>query len=268
MRRLAIGSSTLGAGGLVLGVQLPVLAETVGKPLAQTAVGHSGIGSALGFLADPNLAFGLLLLALFGIGMELLHPGAIVPGVVGLLAGVLAIAGLLQLPVNWLGLLLVAAAAALFIVDTASPTHGLLSVAGAGAAIAGGWLLFRGPGVDLFVLLALPIGMAAAWVLVRARVLGVRHRPFPLETQDLLGRAAIVLERTSPIGIAQVDGELWRVVDHDDSVLEPGTEVEVVAQMGLTLVVRLRAVPTALEINSASPGPMVGAGAQPGGSMQ
>jgi len=233
MRRLAIGSAALGAGGLAVGVQLPVLAETVGKTLAQTAVVHSGLGSALGVLADPNLAFGLLLLALFGIGMELLHPGAIVPGVVGLLAGVLAIAGLLQLPVNLLGLLLVAAAAALFIVDTASPTHGLLSAAGAGAAIAGGWLLFRGPGVDLVVLLALPIGMASAWVLVRARVLGVRHRPFPLETQDLLGRTAVVRERTSPIGIAQVDGELWRIIDHDDSVLEPGARLRSWPRWGL-----------------------------------
>ena len=268
MRRLAVAGSALVAGTLAVGIQIPVLVEAAGRSLPGTPSVHSGLTSTLGFLADPNLTFGLILLALLGVGMELLHPGAIVPGVVGLLAGVLAVAGLLQLPINLVGLLLVAAAAALFIVDTASPTHGLLSVAGAGAAIAGGWLLFRGQGVDPVVLLTLPLAMGGAWILLKARVLGVRNRPFPLETQDLLGRSAKVLERASPIGIAQVDGELWRVVDRDNALLEPGSEVQIVAQIGLTLVVKPTSLRASPEINRVLPESFIDAGAESGGLKQ
>jgi len=268
MRRLAVAGSALVAGTLAVGIQIPVLVEAAGTSLPGTPSVHSGLTSTLGFLADPNLTFGLILLALLGVGMELLHPGAIVPGVIGLLAGVLAVAGLLQLPINLVGLLLVAAAAALFIVDTASPAHGLLSMAGAGAAIAGGWLLFRGQGVDPVVLLTLPLVMGGAWILLKARVLSVRHRPFPLETQELLGRIAIVLERACPIGIAQVDGELWRVVDRENAMLEPGSEVQIVAQMGLTLVVKPTSMPVSPEINRALPASYIGAGTEPGGSKQ
>ena len=222
--------------------------------------------SALGFLADPTLVFGLLLLALLGVGVELVHPGALVPGIVGLVAGALAIVGLLALPLNLFGLLLVGAAVAFFILDISVPSHGAVSVLGIAAAIAGGWLLFRQPGVSPIALLGLPLGMGALWVIVSGRALEVRHKDFPQTPHELLGLTGIVRERAAPVGLAEVGGELWRVVSRDDSPLDVGSEIEVLAQDGLTLIVRLTGVPVAYF--PSPPAEIAGRGRQSGGITQ
>ena len=231
MRRSTVALATCGAGVGGLLAQAPVLAAS------PATAGHL-LPPQLGVLADPTLTFGLLLLALLGLGLELMHPGAIVPGTVGLLAGVLAAAGLLDLPLNLLGLLLVAVAAGLFVLDLSAQSHGVLSVAGMAAAAAGGWLLFRGPGVDPVALIALPVVLGGIWLWLSARALEVRRRSFPAVPQELLGHAGTVVEERPEGAVARVDGELWRVIERSDHRLQPGDEVEVLAQDGLTLIVR------------------------------
>ncbi len=218
-----------------LGLTAPVLAHSLG---ARTPpAGPAGLSAALVILANPTIAFGLLLLAMLGIGLELVHPGAIVPGVVGLIAGVLAVAGLLGLPLDFLGLLLVAAAAALFMVDTVAPTHGVLTVVGIGAAIAGGVLMFPGRAVAPVALLGLPLGLGGIWVLLSHRALAVRHRPYPRQPQELLGEVGVVKATSGESSLALVDGELWRVISRDGAPVAVGAEVQVLAQDGLTLIV-------------------------------
>lgn len=243
MRPVAIVSAALGAGGFALGAQLPVLAASVGPPTAPAMTHQLALPAALGFLADPTLVFGLLLLALLGIGVELVHPGALVPGIVGLLAGVAAVVGLVALPLNPIGLVVVGAAVGLFILDISVPSHGTVSLLGIAAAIGGGWLLFRSPGVNLIALLGLPLGMGALWVSASGRALAVRHRPFPQTPNELLGMTGVIRERAAPVGLAEVGGELWRAVARDDSALEVGSEIEVLAQDGFTLIVRLTGLP-------------------------
>ncbi len=243
MRRVAIVSAALGAGGFALGAQLPVLAARVGPQTASAMSRALTLPAGLEFLADPTLVFGLLLLALLGIGVELVHPGALLPGIVGLLAGAAAIVGLVALPLDPIGLALVGAAVALFILDISIPSHGAVSLLGIIAAIAGGWLLFRSPGVNPIALLGLPLGMGALWVTASGRALAVRHRPFPQTPNELLGMTGVIRERAAPVGLAEVGGELWRTVARDDSTLEVGSQVEVLAQDGFTLIVRLTGLP-------------------------
>jgi membrane-bound serine protease (ClpP class) len=221
---------------------------------------------ALNFLADPTLVFGLLLLALLGIGVELVHPGALVPGAVGLLAGVAAVIGLISLPLNLIGLWLVGAAVALFILEVSVPSHGAVSVLGIAAAIGGGWLLFRSPGVNPIALLGLPLSMGLLWIAASGRALAVRRKPFSQTPNELLGMPGVIRERAAPVGLVEVGGELWRVVARDDSTLEVGSEIEVLAQDGFTLIVRVTGLPA--PSLSSPPTPIVGRGSNPGGIAQ
>ena len=231
MRRSSVAGAICGAGAGGLLAQSTVLAASPDR------TGHL-LPAPLSVLADPTLAFGLLLLALLGVGLEAMHPGAVVPGTVGLLSGVLAVAALLDLSLNLLGLVLVAVAAGLFVLDLGAQSHGVLSVAGMAAAAAGGWLLFRGPGVDPVALVALPVALGAIWLWLSARAMAVRRRAYPAVPQELLGHCGLVVEPRDGGAVARVDGELWRVVERGDHPLSAGDEVEVLAQDGLTLIVR------------------------------
>lgn len=257
MRRSVTAAAISGAGVATILAQTPVLAA---QPAGAT--GAHLLPTQLAFLANPTLAFGLLLVAMVGIGLELLHPGAIVPGTVGLLAGILAVAGLMDLPLNLLGLVLLAAAAALFVVDLGAASHGVLSLAGIGAAAAGGWLLFQDHGVDLVALIMLPLGLGAIWLWLSSRAMRVRRQPYGAVLQELLGLRGVVIRLHEGTAEARVAGEVWRVVARDGDPLEVGMEVEVLAQDGLTLIVR----PTGLAKTSTS-GAGAGEPSAPGGEI-
>lgn len=233
-RRNALSAASLALGCLIIG-GVPALAAGSGTEVSSS---HSG---AMGVLADPTTAFVLLLVALLGVGLESLHPGAIVFASAGVLAGALAVVGLLNLPVNSAGIVLVAVAAALLVVDTSGHSHGLLSIAGIIAAIAGGLLLFRGsaPGssVNIAVVVAIPVTWGVIWVAVSRRALKVRRMPFATTSHELLGLSGVVRTGNGTSGIAAVGGELWRVVSRDGEPIEAGQEVVVMAEDGLTLIV-------------------------------
>ena len=90
-----------------------------------------GLGAMLlHIIADPQVALLLMLVAVLAIGFEVIHPGAVIPGVVGALAGILALVALETLPVSWAGIALLAFAGLLFAIDVRAPSHGVLT---------GGW---------------------------------------------------------------------------------------------------------------------------------
>ncbi|HVC38647.1 MAG TPA: NfeD family protein [Candidatus Dormibacteraeota bacterium] len=236
MRRGPIVGAVLVAASGSLGSQLQVLAANSAGP----ALSHpTGI---VGLLANPSVTFVLLLSALLALGLEVIHPGTLAFGAFGLVAGAMAIVGLANQQVDWLGLVLVGLAAALLVVDTSLHSHGLISLAGMCAAIAGGLLLYnQAPGesgVSLAALVTVPVVLGGVWVTLSQRALRVRHIPFATSTHELLGLTAVVRERADPSGIAAVEGELWRIQSRYGEPVEVGAEVEVIAQEGLTLIVQ------------------------------
>jgi membrane-bound serine protease (ClpP class) len=238
------------------GSQLQAMAAGPGTAVANHPTGF------LGFLANPTVAFVLILIALLGIGLEFIHRGTLVFGSIGVAAGALAIAGLLNLSIDWLGLVLVCSAAALLVVDTSGHSHGLISLAGVAAAISGGLLLVRTSpgesGVNLVALVTVPVVAGGIWITLSRRALRVRHLPFGATTHELLGLTAVVRERADPQGIAAVEGELWRIVSLRGETIEAGTKVEVMAQDGLTLIVE--PLPGQAPVSDPRTGPGVSAG--------
>ncbi|HEX9017807.1 MAG TPA: ATP-dependent Clp protease proteolytic subunit, partial [Anaerolineaceae bacterium] len=108
-------------------------------------------------LANPNIAFLLLAIGVQAILIEVSSPGGWVAGFVGAVCLLLATYGMGLLPVNWFGLLFLALAFGLFILDIKAPTHGALTVAGVSSFIAGALVLFNSPNVPSFQRVSVPL---------------------------------------------------------------------------------------------------------------
>lgn len=178
-------------------------------------------------IANPNIAFILLLIGVYGIFFELMNPGAILPGVVGGIALLLAFFSLQALPVNYVGLLLILFALVLFIAEIKVVSYGLLTVGGIIAFVLGGTMLFDAPGSLLRVSwsVIIPAALLTAGFFVFAMGLAYRTwRSRPTTGKEgLVGARGEVRRRVDPVGQVSVHGELWRA--RADEPLEPGTEV-------------------------------------------
>lgn len=198
---------------------------------------------ALQVLIDPNLVFILLLLGLAGLGYEIFNPGAIIPGVAGGIALLLALAGLSVLPFTWAGLALIALAVALFVAETQVAGVGALAAGGVVALALGGAFLFDGgPGLEP----SLPFVIATATVIgggfAVAAHLAMRARGRPVATGGgaLVGETGEARAAIGPGGgRVFVNGELWSARAANGTEIPAGTRVRVVRvdDEGLTLTV-------------------------------
>ncbi|HEY6146632.1 MAG TPA: nodulation protein NfeD [Thermoanaerobaculia bacterium] len=207
----------------------------------------SSIQRLLGVVSHPNIAYVLFLAGLVGLYFELSSPGAVLPGIVGGIALLLALYAFSVLPVNLAGIALIGFAVLLFIAEVKVTSHGLLAVGGAVALVAGSALLFSGSGdaagyrVDLSVILpgvALTLAVVAflSWRTIRLRRLPVRTG-----REGLVGEAARVIKPffgEDGQGTVLVHGEYWNASGAPGA--QPGEDVRVVGLEGFTLRVERR----------------------------
>ena len=194
----------------------------------------------LSAVASPQILFLLLLGALAGIGAELSHPGAIFPGVVGVLCLILFLFASQVIPVNWAGVLLVVLALGLFAAEVKVASHGLLTLGGIISMILGALMLVDSPAAEMRVPLGLLLPAAAVTAagtiaLVRLVVAAQRRRPVT-GAEGLVGRRGVADTDLAPDGWVVVLGERWR--GRADDEVRSGDPVSVVAVEGLTLRVR------------------------------
>ncbi len=203
------------------------------------------VDKLLGVVSHPNVAYVLFLLGLVGLYFELSSPGAVLPGIVGGIALLLALYAFSVLPVNLAGIFLILFGIGLFAAEVKVVSHGLLAVGGAVALVAGSLLLFSGGDrrgvyrVDLGILvpsLALALALVA---LLTARTVQMRRRPTTTGAAGMIGAAARVVEPfAGGEGRVHVFGEYWDA--HGPADLAPGDEVRVVRVEGLKLRVERR----------------------------
>jgi len=202
-------------------------------------------------LFDPNIAYLLLTLGFCALVIELFHPGALVPGVTGVVCLVLAFAASAVLPLNWGGALLILLAVTLFILDVKAAAHGALTIAGLVAFVVGSLLLYAPPGPrsptlpDVAVATPLLVGVAAAAALVSLLIVGtavrLAARPAFTAQDRLTGAAGVAHSALNPSGTVQVAGQLWSAYAAGATV-SAGERVRVLARRGLTLEVEPAAV--------------------------
>jgi membrane-bound serine protease (ClpP class) len=191
----------------------------------------------LALIADPNIAYILLMLGFYGILFELQNPGAILPGVIGGISLILAFLALSTLPFNSAGIALIVLAVVFFVAEVKVASHGLLAAGGIISMLLGSMILFRG-GVALSwgVIFGVTLTTALFFILVIGVGLRARRRKVVTGAEGLIGARAWAMERLAPAGQVRLRGELWQAVS--DNEIEAGDEVEVTGAERLTLRVR------------------------------
>jgi membrane-bound serine protease (ClpP class) len=188
-------------------------------------------------IADPAMAYMLLLLGIYGIMFELMNPGLVMPGVAGVIAILLAFYALQMLPVNYVGLALIVVGLAFMVAEAFLPAYGSLGVGGLIAFVAGSVLLIDAPGykVPYALIAGFAIGTAGFFVLVLGSAARSRRRPVVSGREELIGAPGEVMQDFEGEGWARVHSETWRV--RSRLPLRAGERIRVRAMHGLTLEV-------------------------------
>ncbi len=193
----------------------------------------------LSVLMDPNMAFIILVIGVLALYVEFNHPGAVLPGVVGMICILLAIFALNILPTSYAALALIVAAFALFALEAKFQSHGVLGVGGIVAMVFGALLLVDGPipemRVRLLTALAVSLPFGALTVFLMSLALKAHHRKIVTGEEGLVGEIGVARTPLHPDGKVFVHGELWDAVS--SASISAGERVQVRSVEGLRLTV-------------------------------
>lgn len=219
----------------------PVTLKTASAPPHRVEMGLAD--AFLHVIGDPTIAYILLSLGSMGLFFELSNPGSILPGVVGGICMLLGFYALGALPVNYAGLLLMAFALLLFIVDLFAPTHGVLTLGGLVAFALGSLILFNVPeaapwlGLSLWTVFGVTAVMAVFFLVVARLVARSHHLKVVTGREGLIGMTGRAKTPLDPEGMVFVDGALWEAAT-EGGPIAAGDRIEVTALDGLQLRVR------------------------------
>ncbi len=193
------------------------------------------------FLTNPNIAYILMMLGIYGLIFELKSPGAIFPGVVGAICLILGAYSLRMLPTNYAGLALIAVAIVLFILEIYITSYGFLTIGGIVSLTLGSFLLFQSP-VSYFRL-AIPVILTTVIVtaLFFIWIIGMAVKAHKKKVTT--GKEGILLEignaqtDLDPEGMIMIHGELWKA-ESIDGKINKGEKVQVVVVKGMILQVK------------------------------
>jgi membrane-bound serine protease (ClpP class) len=188
-------------------------------------------------LADPRIAFILFALGALCVYFEFQHPGAVVPGVVGSVSVVLALYGFHMLPINLTGVLLIAVAMSLFVLEAKVQGFGILGLGGIAAAIVGAMILIDVPNPELrlplWLVLAVIVPFAVIMVFMLKLAIRARRSKVTTGTAGMIGLRGRAQTAIAPEGTVFVRGELWRA--RSQMSIAAGEDVRVMDIDGLTL---------------------------------
>jgi membrane-bound serine protease (ClpP class) len=189
----------------------------------------------------PEVMFILMLMVIYGIMGELSSPGAIMPGVVGVIALLLVLYMSAILPVNITGIVLIGLAIALFVTDVFATTHGVLTAGGIVSFFLGSLMLFSnaGPGYGLSLRWIIPATVltAAFFIFVVGKGIRAQFKPVRSGVETMIGRTVNALSRIDTSGgRVFIEGENWNAVS--TTPVETGQLVEITGIEGLTLKVK------------------------------
>jgi membrane-bound serine protease (ClpP class) len=194
----------------------------------------------LNLLADPNIAYLLMMAGILGLYIEFTHPGVVFPGVAGAICLLLALAALQVLPVNASGLALLALGVGLLVAEAFLPTFGLVGAGGIVAFVLGSLFLFDTAGTGVAVARGLVFGvggtLAAIMLAIAVLVVRAQRRPASGGAEGMIGALGEARERLAPAGTVVVRGEYWTA--ESEEVVDAGERVEVTGVDGLRLRVR------------------------------
>lgn len=189
----------------------------------------------LSVITNPNVAYLLMLLGIYGLIFELSNPGAVVPGVIGAVSLLLGLYALQLLPVNYAGLALLLLGVALMIGEAFVPSFGALGLGGFAAFVFGSLMLLEedAPAISLPVIGVTGALSAGFSIWVIGRFVGLRGRPPVSGTEELLGSVGEAREDFDDEGRVRVQGEIWQA--RSSAPVKRGERLRVVRVRGLHL---------------------------------
>jgi membrane-bound serine protease (ClpP class) len=191
----------------------------------------------LALVTNPNVAFILMLIGVYGLIFEFLNPGAVAPGLIGAISLLVALYALAFVPINYAGAALLLFGIALMIAEVHVGAFGALGIGGIAAFVVGALMMFpaRGPGSTLSggVVAGAAIGSAALLLLVLAALLRSRKRPVVTGSEALIGAEGETVSWQGGEGRVRVKGEIW--LARSDAALAAGNRVKIVGRDGLVL---------------------------------
>ncbi|HTE87606.1 MAG TPA: nodulation protein NfeD [Terriglobales bacterium] len=170
----------------------------------------------LAFIMDPNIAFILLAIGALALYAEFNHPGAVVPGTVGVVFILLAVFALNLLPTRFAAVVLILASFVLFALEAKFASHGVLAIGGIVTMVLGALLLVDSPipemRVHLLTALAVSIPLSIITVFLMSIALKARANKIVTGAQGLVGEIGIAQTPLSPQGKVFIHGEVWDAV--------------------------------------------------------
>ncbi|MFH1639000.1 MAG: nodulation protein NfeD [Chloroflexota bacterium] len=199
--------------------------------------------SLLFTVADPNIAYILLSIAVLGIALEIFNPALIFPGIIGVISGILAFYALGMLPVNYAGVLFILIAFGLFIAEMLTASFGILISGGIVSLILGSLILFKGDSpffrVNPWLIAAVVLTFAAALFFIAGKVIASQRRHATTGKEGLIGQIARTRTILEPEGLVFYGGELWKAISESGRI-EAGEQVLIDRIDGLILHVTKR----------------------------
>jgi membrane-bound serine protease (ClpP class) len=218
-----------------------------GKPVRLATAGLEVVATPpdwrtelLALITNPNVAFILMLIGVYGLILEFLNPGAVAPGLIGAISLVVALYALALLPINYAGAALVLIGVGLMIAEAHIGAFGAIGVGGIAAFVIGALMMFpsHAPGFALSgaVVIGTAIGSATLFLLALTALLRSRKRPVVTGGEALIGATGETVSWQGNEGRVRVEGEIWRA--QADAPLVDGARIKVVSRDGLVLHVR------------------------------
>ena len=202
----------------------------------------------LGIVSDPNVAYILMMLGIWGIILEFYHPGGILPGVVGVICIILGLYGLHTLPVNYAGLGLIILAIILFIAEIKITSYGMLTVGGVISLFLGSFMLIDTDSplelaeISLSVIITTVAVVSGLFILLIWLVVKAHKRKVVTGEEGLIGEICEVIDKieAGKTGAVKMRGEIWNAVlsSGSEEIIPENSKVKVVEVNNLTLTVQ------------------------------
>jgi len=177
-------------------------------------------------LSDPNISYIIMMLGFYGLIFELFSPGAIFPGIIGVICLILAFYSMSSMPVNYAGLGLIIFGIILYLLEIKVVSHGLLAIGGTISVLLGSMILFRTSPVENYVSLSwsviISVTAFSALFFLFLVTMGLRaQRSKPASgVNTMIGQTALTLGELDPAGQVSVLGEIWKAVSLSGKIPE------------------------------------------------
>ncbi len=195
----------------------------------------------LHIIVNPNIAYILFIIGIFGIIYEFSQPGLGISGAVGILFIILGFYSFSILPINYAGIALIILAIIIFILDIALNLGGILSIAGVASLVIGSFLLINTSAPYLKIARSLIIStsvVVSGFIIIVIRAVYKVHKLKPITgKEEFIGETAVVCQDLNPEGLVKVSGEIWKAVSGDGRRIRKGQKVKIISLEGLTLLV-------------------------------